>query len=249
MGNTYWAIMKERHGAAYEESFDALADVIEYTARLRGFFRMVEKTLPVAHARNRYAQMFMRETPNPQPDDTFVMLDVDHAMSRDIVEKLAAHEVGVVGALATSRGTHKPFTPFFKRGADGVLYALTEWADGEFIEGTIIGTGAIAIKRWVLEKLNHCAPSWFRYEYRGKDYEATEDMYFAYECEKAGISHWCDTNLWIPHCTVMYTTPAEWREYLQDHPEAKNRVQDKPIQTGGDEWGQQIAATIRRTLS
>lgn len=247
MPKTYWAIMKERHGAAYEEAFDALADIIEHTARLNGFHRMVMQTLPVAHARNAYCQEFFYRTPDPDPNDTLIMLDADHHMPRHIVEKLASHNEGVVGAMATSRA-ETPFIPFWKRGEDGVLYSVTDWEDGEFVEGTIIGTGAIAIKRWVLEKLKHCAPSWFRYQYAGKAYEATEDMYFAYECEKLGIAHWCDTSLWIPHCTVAFTTPAEWREYIKDNPQVRNRPSEKPIQTGGDEWGKQIAATIARTL-
>jgi hypothetical protein len=248
MPKVYWAILKERHGAAYEESFDALADVIEYTARLKDHHRMVLKSLPVAHARNAYCQLFYNKTENQHPDDTLVMLDADHVMSEQIVERLAKHKHGVVGALATSR-SEKPFIPFWQRAADNNLYALTEWEDNELIEGTLIGSGAIAIKRWVLYRLADSAPSWFRYTYRGASYEATEDMYFGYECERVGIPHWCDTSLWIPHCAVAYTTPAEWREYLQDHPETKNRItRTESTEGGADSWGQTIAKTIALTL-
>jgi hypothetical protein len=252
MSKTYWAILTERHGVGYKESFDSLADIIEYTGRLKDFHRMVGPTLEPAHARNAACQTFYYNTPKPDPNDTLVMLDVDHVMQHDLVQRLAAHtpEKGVVGALATARGA-MPFACFFKRMPEGNVNNITAWEEGEIVEGTITGSGAIAIKRWVLEKLKHCAPSWFRYGYGQYMFEATEEMYFGYECEKAGISHWCDTNLWIPHCTVNYTTPQDWLDYVQDHPEiAKVTLPEpKPIITGGDDtWGQKIAATIKRTL-
>ncbi len=249
MARTYWVILTERNGVSYEESFRALADIIEYTARLKGFHRMVGKPMPPAHARNTACQTFFNNTPDPQPDDTLVMLDADHVMPVDLVQRLAAHTVGVVGALATSRG-EPPFICAFKKTAAGTYANMTSWEEGELSECTIVGTGAIAIKRWVLQKLIHCSPSWFRYGYGGYNYEATEDMYFGYECEKAGIPHHVDTSLWIPHCTVAYTTPLEWKEYVQDHPEvreiavANNRIE---VDGGGDKWAN-IQNSIKRTL-
>ena len=92
------------------------------------------------------------------PDDTLVMLDADHVYQKDIVERLAAHKEGVVGALATSRG-ETPFICAFGRGADGEIYDMSEWADGELAMCVVVGSGAIAIKRWVLYRLQECAPS------------------------------------------------------------------------------------------
>lgn len=256
MPKVYWALMKERHGAAYEEAFDAITDVIEYTARLKDFHRIVLAQMETAHARNAHCQVFYYTTENPDPNDTLVMLDADHVFQKDIVEKIAAHEHGVVGAMATTRG-EIPFVPFWKRGEDGKMYNLTEWEDGEIIKGTLVGTGTIAIKRWVLEKLKDSAPSWFRYTYKGYNYEASEDMYFGFECEKHGIPHYLDTNLWIPHCLVYYTTPADWRDYMRDNPKVKNRIMgggnekdapkvEKEIVTGGDKW-EQIQKAILQT--
>ena len=50
-------------------------------------------------------------------------------------------------------------------------------------------------------------------------------MYFGYSCARVGIPHYCDTALWIPHCTTAFTTPAEWREWFKDHPEVRHKVE------------------------
>ncbi len=247
MSKVFWAMLTERNGVSYSESFECLADIVAHNARLKDYYRMVGKPNPIAHARNAACQTFMAASKDPQ--DTLVMLDVDHIMQVDLVQRLAAHDKGVVGALATTRG-QMPFVCVFKRMPDGQYNQMTEWDEGELVEATIVGTGAIAIKRWVLEKLAHCAPSWFRYQYAGYPFEATEDMYFGYECEKAGISHWCDTSLWIPHCVVAYTTPQEWLDYIKDHPEVaqvKPKEMKPIVMEGGDKWAT-IQQSIQRTL-
>ncbi len=221
----YYAILKERQGAANELSFDSILNVVEHNAA-QGYERIAVPYMAPAHARNAICQAFLarsndHEDQRSSSEDVLVMMDADHLYPRNVVERLASHRVGVVGALATAKGD-VPFTCFFKRDAHGDLCNLTEWEDGELVQGTVVGTGCIAIKRWVLAKaLKHCAPSWFRYLYGGFNYEPSEDMYFGYECEKAGIPHYCDTSLWIPHLTFVFTDASSWKEYLADHPEAR----------------------------
>lgn len=230
MPKVFWEVLPERHGAAYYEAYATILNVVEFTARLKDYHRLRVRPLPVAHARNAACQAFMdinniNGQPYEQdPNDTLVMLDSDHYLPTDIVYRLAQHDKGVVGALATSRGD-VPFLCFFGRGADGEVYNMSEWEDNELAEGVVVGSGAIAIKRWVLQKLDHCKPSWFRYLYGGFKFESTEEMYFGYECAKAGISHYCDTSIWIPHCTVAYTTPEEWRQWWKDNPGHNARVE------------------------
>jgi hypothetical protein len=252
MPKVFWTMLKERHGVAYAESLDSLLNITEHNARLKDFHRLTIRPLPVAHARNAACQAFWETTEiagkefEQSPEDTLVMLDCDHVMQADIVEKLAAHKKGVVGALATSRG-ETPFICFFGRREDGNIYNLSEWEDGELAEGVVVGSGALAIKRWVLYRLMHMQPSWFRYTYGGYRFEATEEMIFGYECDKAGIPHYCDTSLWIPHCTTAYTTPDEWRAWFKDHPETRAQVvlppdyQDLVKPTGGDTWKERQA--------
>jgi hypothetical protein len=271
MAKVFWTMLKERHGIPYQESLDSLLDITEYNARKKDFHRLKIRPLPVAHARNAACQAFWETTEingkpfTPAQDDTLVMLDCDHVMQRDIVEKLAAHDKGVVGALATSRG-EVPFLCMFGKGTDGGLYNLSEWQDGELVEGVIVGSGAIAIKRWVLYRLQHMSPSWFRYTYGGHRFESTEEMIFGFECAKVGISHYCDTTIQIPHIIDAYVTPEEWRQWYKDHPEVRTQlvvpkeyedlVQPAPVKekangnSGGNGWEQKtnIAAAITKRI-
>lgn len=231
MSKVFWRILPERTGASNVETFEVAQNIAEHCGRLKDYHRLkLDRHLPPAHARNAACQAFMEveeiggKKVQQSPDDTLVMLDCDHLMQEDIVPKLAAHTVGVVGALATSRGD-VPFICAFGYGKDGSVYNLSEWEDGELAECMVVGSGAIAIKRWVFYRLQHCQPSWFRYQYGGYRFESTEEMYFGYECAKAGISHYVDTSIWIPHLTSAYTTPDEWRAYYRDHPEVKSKLE------------------------
>lgn len=264
MSKTFWVMLKERHGIPYAEALDDLLEITEYNARKKDYHRLKVRPLPVAHARNAACQAFWETTEihgkpfTQDPNDTLVMLDCDHRMPKDIVERLAAHDKGVVGALATSRG-EVPFLCFFGKGKDGGLYNMSEWEDNELAEGVVVGSGAIAIKRWVLQKLEHMLPSWFRYTYGGHRFESTEEMIFGFECAKAGIPHYCDTSIWIPHLVNAYVTPAEWREWYKDHPEVKTKLvvpkEYADLETtnepqGGNGWEQLNTAEIitRQTL-
>lgn len=241
MSKTFWTMLKERHGIPYAEALDCLLAITEHNARLKDFHRLTVRPLPVAHARNAACQAFWETEEingkkfTPDPNDTLVMLDSDHIMQPDIVEKLAAHDKGVVGALATARG-EVPFLCMFGKGADGHVYNMSEWEDGEMVEGVVVGSGAIAIKRWVFYRLQHCSPSWFRYLYGGHRFESTEEMYFGYECNKAGIPHYCDTSIQIPHILNAYVTPEDWRRYYKDHPEINSQLILPKEYSGGDTW-------------
>lgn len=222
---TYYGILQERTGSPYWESNNSVYRLIEYHARLKGFHLVTLRALPVAHARNAYCQQFYYHTKDPDPMDTLVMCDADHTMPKDLVQRLAAHTKGVVGALAVARG-EVPFICFFGKNANGNMTNMSEWEDGELAEGLISGSGAIAIKRWVLQALSDRAPSWFRYIYGGYDFEPTDEMDFGYACMRIGIPHFCDTSLWIPHATVEFATPDDWRAYVKAHPEVRDALRE-----------------------
>ncbi len=219
MPQVFYAVLKERQGVANDQCLDSVLGVVEHNARL-GYRRLAVPYLPPAHARNAICQEFLKQSQDAE--DVVVMMDADHQYPPNVVERLAGHGKGVVAALAASKGL-VPFLCAFKRAADGQLYNLTEWERDEVAECTVVGTGCIAIRRWVLEQLEHCKPSWFRYLYGGYAFEPTEDMYFGYECEKAGIPHYIDTGVWIPHLTWFFTTPNDWKEWIAEHPEARRR--------------------------
>ena len=239
----YFAVLNER--AIPHEAVDAREDLGE-VARLMGFERIRCNYSRVDVARNRIAKRFMELTSRPK--DTLVMLDTDHTHPMDIVGRLARHDYGVIGALCFRRG--EPFDPqFYVRGEDGELRQPVEWDPEGIDKGTIVGTGAIAIQRWVFEKLEqdgHHYP-WFRSIYTdGDDTFLGEDWYFGLICEKASIPHYCDFSTVSPHMRVAYVDAKTWDTYRAMNPSImggepapldarRGNVVIKP--TGGDDAG------------
>lgn len=168
-------------------------------------------------ARNTYCAQFLKIAKNPK--DTLIMLDADHRHPDDTLERLLAHDVGVVGALAFRRGA--PFFPcVFAKNPDGPGYALpTHWEPG-LAECAIVGTGAIAIQKWVLDKLLAAGygPRFFKYTYDVPTVDSSEDIYFGQNCERLGIPHYCDMSLESPHLTVSDITSRDWFNWCARHP-------------------------------
>jgi hypothetical protein len=156
------------------------------------------------------------------PEATLIQLDSDHNHPQDILDRLAAHDCGVIGALAFRRC--EPFDPCAMfRGADNQLHSIATWEDGAtVIPCTVVGTGAIAIKRWVFDALRDKGykPPYFKYFYpdETKAYP-TEDVYFGLICDDAGIAHHVDVSLVTPHMTIGEVDAASWTQWLSDHPE------------------------------
>lgn len=219
----YWAVLMER--SIQEYAVASLLNVAQHAGK-RGYDRIVLPYVRTDVGRNLMVKTFLELTSDP--DDTLIMLDADHAHPADILERLAAHAVGVVGALAFKRG--EPYSPcFFVRGEDDEqLYAPAEWDAGSLIPCVVVGTGAIAIKRWVFVKLQEGGEAWpfFRYYYPPQTVHfPTEDVYFGQLCDGLGIPHHCDTALITPHLTVNQVDETSWQGWIADHPEMVRRVE------------------------
>jgi hypothetical protein len=230
----WWATLKER------TTLDVAGDSLEKVAMFCGHAGFTKLSLPYMRtdaARNEYAKAFLEKS--QQPTDVLVMMDNDHTFQADIVPRLVAdisdeeHGVGVVGALAFKRG--EPFEPcFFTRGPDGDLHSMVDWEQG-IIPGTVIGHAAVAIARWVFEKLlatGHPYPFW-RYTYTdGVWASPSEDMWFGRICEEAGITHWCDTRLECPHLILGQVDKNTWDMYLRANPHLVGDPGDVPVLLG-----------------
>jgi len=171
-------------------------------------------------ARNSFIQVFMQHCKDP--NDVLVMLDADHLHPPNIVDRLASAppQVGVVGALAYKRGDK--FDPcFYFADENGGLHAPMVWDEGKVYECSAVGTGAIAIKRWVFEQLKESGwgQPFFRYEYPTEPGEAmpSEDIVFARACMRAGIKHHCDTGTVTPHLRMTTVEGHEWAEFVKEH--------------------------------
>ena len=82
----------------------------------------------------------------------------------------------------------------------------------------IVGTGAIAVRRWVFDAIADAGyPAPFYYEYEPLMFETgefrSEDITFGLVCEKLGISHYCDTSLITPHLITSAVDEKAWAQY------------------------------------
>lgn len=225
----FWAVLKER--SIEEHAADALFDVCSYTAG-PDVYRISIPYVRTDNARNICVDGFMAYD-NPDPNDVLVMLDCDHLVPPDVVLRLAAHNVGVVGALAFRRSPSSD--PLFFMELNGQLTAPARWEKGSLYACDFVGTGAIAIKRWVFDKLLAAGeePPFFRIEYKAEKWLSLgEDYYFAMLCKKHGIKHHCDTGLEIPHLRLELSNEQSWEEWRAGHPSRIKYV--NPRRTGED---------------
>ena len=200
-----------------QEAVSALIDVATVCGH-NGFERISLGYMRVDMARNLLVEGFLHHTKDP--NDILVMLDADHSHPPNIVTQLAGlpPEIGVCGALAYRRGGN--YDPcWFVKDENGLFHSPMQWVEGQVYQCDAVGTGAIAIKRWVFEKLNASGWKWpyFRYEYPTSGPVPSEDMVFAQACGRAGIPHYCDTGLITPHIDTRLIAGDEWKAFVELH--------------------------------
>lgn len=219
MPKVFWALLLER--SVQEHNVQAMLDVAARAGH-NEYVRIFHPYGRTDLARNNMVKIFLEQAADP--NDVLIMLDADHTHPFDILERLAAHpaEIGVVGALAFRRGLPH-FPCFFVRDGQGAYHIIAEWEPGGLLKGTIVGTGAIAIKRWVFEQLKASGFEWpfFRYTYAPNGpVQPSEDIYFGECCEQCGIPHYCDTAIETPHLAVGEIDSSSWKQWQDDHPES-----------------------------
>lgn len=209
----FWSTLLERTTHNYAVS--SLLDVA-MSAGVNNFARIGVMYSRTDAARNLICHSFMQLSRNK--DDVIIMLDSDHQHPADILARLSQRPEGVVGALAFRRSPpHEPM--FFVRGDDGRLRKPGEFEPVVY-ECDAVGTGAVAIKRWVLDELMRQGHNYFfRYQYTDTDWRSSEDMYFAQICENAGIKHHVDCSLETPHLRTQQIVSEDWYKYRDQNPE------------------------------
>lgn len=218
----WFAVLNER--MVYAEAADMREDIAAVSAAM-GFKRLRHEYSRVDIARNHLSRKFMEITKSPK--DTLVMLDTDHIHPADIVARLVRHDLGVVGALCFRRGG--PEDPqVYVRLPDGDLAQPSELQNG-LLEATIVGSGAIAIQRWVFEKMTY--PYWRMIYEDNSTALLGEDWYFGLECEKLGIKHYCDMTTISPHIFYRYIGPDKW---LADR--EKREASEMSLGNEGGKW-------------
>jgi hypothetical protein len=171
-------------------------------------------------ARSQIVRTFLEA--GDDPDDTLVMMDMDHIHPRDTIERLADHEHDVVAALAFRRCP--PYDPqMYKIHEDGTLVQASSWDTG-LVEVDAFGMAAFATKRRVYRKLEEAGANfpYFRFWYPRVPMEQqgypSEDIFFCMCLKAAGIPMLVDTGLVSPHLTMSTVDDNTWFEYLADNP-------------------------------
>lgn len=211
-----WAVLVERN--VNSNAVMSLLDVSVH-ARNAGILRINTHYRRIDDARNNVAKIFWTHCNDDA--DVLVMLDNDHIFPHDIVPRLVQkcdREHEVVGALAFRRS--KPHDPcFYTLDKNGRATDVPINFDGSLVKCDIVGTGAIAIRRSAFRKLadNGFDWPWFRFIYQPgieNSIQRTEDWNFGLECQRIGISHWCDTSIMIPHITEELVVADSWRHEI-----------------------------------
>lgn len=208
--HVYWAVLMER--TIPETASNALLNVA-MAAGAQGFTRIGVPYMRVDWARSLVARAFLDRTSNP--NDLLITLDCDHKHPQDVLSKLAQHppDVGVVGALSFRRGP--PYEGmFFIRDKDGKLRAPAEWDQGLY-EVDAVGMGAIAVRRWVYDRLDASGWTWPYYQFAYPEdcnFNKSEDIVFCEKCREAGIQIYCNTSLVTPHLGEYLLDDKLWFE-------------------------------------
>lgn len=182
--------------------------------------------------RQGFAEVFM--TLSDRPDDTLVLLDIDHNHPVTTGMRLVAHDVPVVVPLMFRRG--EPYDACaLRRFPDGELRHLRSFQPG-LHRMDAVGSGAIAIQRQVFERLMAAGHEWFfKYEYLTKPNRApSEDLYFSKICEEAGIEMYVDTEFETPHITLGLIGRDTHEQWVTEHPEYGD-----PVSQGGNDGSTQ----------
>jgi hypothetical protein len=223
MATVFWAALLERsvpeHGAL------SLMAVASHCGK-NGYRQLGLSYMRTDAARNTLIAKF-REVAH-DPNDVLVMLDCDHRHPMDIVERLVSHgpEIGVVGAQAHRRGSPFDMCAFVRVGQQ--LHTLGEWPPDSLIPVAIVGTGAIAIRRWVFDQLDAAGfpQPFFRYVYTdGGLNMPSEDIFFGLICEQAGIPHHVDTGCVTPHLIVNEIDQSSWEQWRREHAERMRYIE------------------------
>lgn len=225
MKHIVWTLLMERTINQYV--VDSLLDTVTYfgaaIAKSNGI-EGLHLSVPyssVETGRNTAVDSFMRMTEDGDDDDVLIMMDADHVYPINFLERMASFpkKYGVVGALAFRRGVKNPSPLFFVRNEHGIYGHPIDWEIGKLYQCHMVGTGGIAIKRWVFNKLleEGYTPPFFRREYTDNTVmHVGEDTIFARICEESGIWHYCDTATEIPHLHIKANTTETWDDWKKE---------------------------------
>ncbi len=211
---TFYAILSER--AVLEQPFRHFNKLNNRAGQL-GFSLLDIPRMRPDLARDATVKEFMRLSKDP--DDTLVMLDVDHMHGETIIEELVADDKPVVAALAFRADPTQPDPCWWARDQNGVLRTPRAWERG-LVRASVVGTGAIAIKRSVFTALENEGFNlgFFKYQYHANGTSSSEEIFFSQIVEQVGIEVYVDTRIVTPHHANAQIDESSWEEWCADNP-------------------------------
>lgn len=131
-----------------------------------------------------------------------LFLDDDHAFPSDLLTKLLARDVGVVGSLYLQR--QQPFSPiaFSHKTDDGryVPIRVDEHGPDDLVEVAALGTGGMLIRSEILRAMQY---PWFEHG------RASEDLLFCDKVYELGLGPvYCDLSARMGHLTFSSIWPT-----------------------------------------
>jgi hypothetical protein len=195
---------------------------------------------PICEARNNSVRWFLEQT----SADYLVMIDQDHRLPANFLERIAGYTEPVVGALYPGRGApHVPVAmipnPHWResdedpyedlRGDEDVWAGNWEGGKIAFLHASatrqalkhpalyrvcVVGAGCLAIRRDVLADWPPYLP-WFTFGLSDEGAIVGEDVWFCRQVAKRGLCVYVDSGLQLPHMTVSEITFATYERELR----------------------------------
>lgn len=215
MSKVYWSALTER--AIMERPFRCFMDMAHRAGELGyEYINNIPRMRPDL-ARDAICEEFKKRTQNP--NDFLVTCDIDHNNPRDLIERLVFNDKPVVAALAVRSNPARPEYCFWIRDENGILKTPRTFKK-ELIRATIVGTGAIAIKRGVFAALDEAGydKGYFKYQYHPDGSSSSEEILFSQMLEEIGIPCFVDTRIIIPHWADAELDDTSAEEYYANHP-------------------------------
>jgi len=185
-----------------------------------------------------YGRNILTERMLDRGSEWLMFLDDDHVFPTNIVNRLLAHQVDIVGSLYLQR--QHPFRPIcYDTQADNGRYEyidLTQFGPDDLVQVMALGTGGMLIRAEVFHKMPF---PWFEHGV------ASEDLIFCRKAGELGFDVYCDLGVRLGHMTQTSIWPdhqdGQWNVGfaiadrfslnvgIEPHTEEEQRLAEEPV--------------------
>lgn len=137
-----------------------------------------------------------------------LMMDMDQTYPVDIIPRLLAHKLPVVGCMVHRR--YPPFAPLMYRGKLNEYELIEDFEDGDLVEVDATGTGCLLFDMKIFREMP--AP-WFRFKLTDDGRPIGEDFGFCSDLRALGYKIFVDTAVKCGHLSTMEVTAGTYDLY------------------------------------